>query len=146
MNKSLNNRGFAITGILYTIFVLFSLVLVSILAGLSSKKTFQEKSIESLEKGYIFDEIASDEITSTDSLKSGKYHFLFTITKDGVNEEIDCYSYLSSFSLSETDRDIEYTTYTCNKLKKLSNITVDFVGYYPFNYDSQNNSVGSEVS
>lgn len=138
MNKSLNNRGFAITGILYTIFVLFSLVLVSILAGLSSKKTFQEKSIESLEEGYI-----SDEITSTDSLKSGKYHFRFKITKDGVVEEIDCYSYLSSFS-GITYEDIEYTTYTCNKLKKLSNIT--FVGYYPFNYDSQNNSVGSEVS
>ena len=48
----LNNKGFAITGILYTLFILFLLILISILGGLSARRLMLEKSIEALETSY----------------------------------------------------------------------------------------------
>ena len=48
----LNNKGFAITGILYTVFIMFLLVLTSTLAGLQSRKTMLERSIMSLENSF----------------------------------------------------------------------------------------------
>ena len=54
--KNLDNKGFAITGILYTLMVLFLLVLLSVLNGLSSRKTMLEKSTEVLEESYLGDD------------------------------------------------------------------------------------------
>ena len=48
----LNNKGFAITGILYTVFIMFLLVLTSTLAGLQARKTMLERSIMSLENSF----------------------------------------------------------------------------------------------
>ncbi len=50
--KKLNNKGFAITGILYTLLVIFLLVLVFSLQILRSNKNMREKSTENLEKIY----------------------------------------------------------------------------------------------
>ena len=38
----MNNKGFAITGILYTIFILFIMILLSILSGLNTRKNILE--------------------------------------------------------------------------------------------------------
>ena len=42
----LDNKGFAITGILYTVFVLFLMIMLSILKGLNIKRTSLEKVVE----------------------------------------------------------------------------------------------------
>ena len=44
----LNNKGFAITGILYTVFVLFLLILLSVLGGLNIKRQLLERNMESI--------------------------------------------------------------------------------------------------
>ena len=44
----LNNKGFAITGILYTVFVLFLLILLSVLSGLNIKRKTLEKNIKNI--------------------------------------------------------------------------------------------------
>ncbi len=44
----LGNKGFAITGILYTIFILFLMILLSVLGGLNTKRQLLEKNIEDI--------------------------------------------------------------------------------------------------
>lgn len=46
----LNNKGFAITGILYTVFILFLMILLSVLGGLNAKRKLLEKNIENLKE------------------------------------------------------------------------------------------------
>ena len=48
----MNNKGFAITGILYTLFILFTMILLSVLATMSAKRTSLEKTIIGLENSY----------------------------------------------------------------------------------------------
>lgn len=56
----MNNKGFAITGILYTLFILFLLILVSVLAGLHSKKNMLEKMTNIVEKSFQGSTLQSD--------------------------------------------------------------------------------------
>ena len=48
----MNNKGFAITGILYTLFILFIMILFSILSSLSYKKGILEKTVLGIEDDY----------------------------------------------------------------------------------------------
>ena len=57
--KKIGNDGFAITGILYTLFALFLMVLFSVLAGLSSRKNMLEKTTSALNESYVGKEIAT---------------------------------------------------------------------------------------
>ena len=57
----LNNKGFAITGILYTVFILFLLIITSVLAGLQLKRTMLERSIILLEDSYIGENLYESE-------------------------------------------------------------------------------------
>lgn len=71
----LGNEGFAITGILYTIFVLFLMILLSVLGGLNIKRKLLEKNIdetkESLEEKC---QTLTENITLPYTTKySGKY-------------------------------------------------------------------------
>lgn len=80
MNIRLGNDGFAITGILYTLFFLFLMILFSVLAGLSTRKSMLEKSTEILEKSFLGKKI--DKVEENDayfksdfSMVNGKYVF-----------------------------------------------------------------------
>ena len=57
----LNNKGFAITGVLYTVFILFLLIITSVLAGLQLKRTMLERSILLLEDSYIGENLYESE-------------------------------------------------------------------------------------
>ena len=88
----MNNKGFAITGILYTIFILFIMVLLSILAGLNTRKDLLEKSIMSFEDDYkasVENEIDDISGYTDTALVTGKYVFHFNL---GSN--IKCTKYL----------------------------------------------------
>lgn len=104
----MNNKGFAITGILYTLLILFTMILLSVLATMSVKKTTLEKTIIGLEDSYklkdlgeIKTETSSDKVLALDGtvllnnripLISGKYEF---ILKTGTSiETVKCVTYL----------------------------------------------------
>ena len=84
MPMKLNNKGFAITGILYTVFILFLLITVAVLAGLQSRKTMLEKSTMKLEESYEGKEQNSDLIDAFNKGENsiapvtGKYEFYIT--------------------------------------------------------------------
>lgn len=91
----MNNKGFAITGILYTLFVLFLLVLVSVLTGLSARKNSLERSTQGLEESFSGSiEHSSEYITLANQAHiapvDGKYQFKLN---DGELEHT-CYAYL----------------------------------------------------
>ncbi len=50
----MNNKGFAITGILYTLFILFVLTLFAILSGLNTRDKLMKKSIESYDDEFLY--------------------------------------------------------------------------------------------
>ena len=83
----MNNKGFAITGILYTIFILFIMVLLSILAGLSSRRSLLEKSMMSLEDDYKITDANMNNITGTRAPFTGKYIY----KRNKCKEKIDFY-------------------------------------------------------
>ena len=111
----LDNKGFAITGILYTLFILFLLILVSVLGGLSTKKNMLEQSITVLEDGYLGVDVGSevDGIlleNLTVAPVDGRYKFL---SNDGT-EEKECYSYLKKGTYLTSDT-ITYIPNDCNQ-------------------------------
>ena len=77
----MNNKGFAITGILYTIFILFIMTLLAILSGLNTRTKILKKSIEEFEKdnNYTITEATNEQIASMNTTKEaafdGKYIF-----------------------------------------------------------------------
>ena len=103
----MNNKGFAITGILYTLFVLFMMILLSILSTISYKKGILEKTVLGLEDDFNLTEVTNlnttyqiDGLTSEKTATvNGKYVFkLYTEIKyDDSNIETapnECYIYL----------------------------------------------------
>lgn len=106
----LNNKGFAITGILYTLFILFIMILLSILSGLNTRKNIMEKSVETLANDYKWGG-QTLETSSSSAPKTGKYKYIAT---DGTEKE--CYTYLKSGASLDTSN-IIFTTKECNDAK-----------------------------
>ena len=80
--KKLDNKGFAITGILYTLFILFILLMFSILNGLQTKKQMLERSTVKLEESFKLKDVTNDNnigiekaLTEGKALTTGKYSF-----------------------------------------------------------------------
>ena len=87
--KRLNNKGFAITGILYTLFILFILLMFSILNGLQSKKQMLENSTVKLEESFKSKDVTNDSnIGITKALEEGKAlttgKYLFEINTNNI--------------------------------------------------------------
>lgn len=116
----MNNRGFAITGILYTIFVLFLSILLSVLATISFKKGILEKTVSGLEDSFALEKVSSisntyevKADTSNIALLDGKYVFKTKANVkdiDGINfieVEKTCSVYLKKGDviLKEIDKD-----------------------------------------
>ena len=101
----MNNKGFAITGILYTLFILFIMILFSILSSLSYKKGILEKTVLGIEDDYeteIFSGNINDTyiITTNSGIETavskinGKFEFTPTATSTVISEnKTKCYVY-----------------------------------------------------
>lgn len=96
----MNNKGFAIIGILYTILILFLMIMLSVLAGLNTRKNFMEKSISSFQDDYLGDEISQSYVLSANTYKktpvTGKYVF--------SNDSSKCYAYLKAGTSFESQQ------------------------------------------
>ncbi len=110
----MNNKGFAITGILYTLLILFLTVMVSVLAGLRSKKNMLEQSIIPLEDSFKGTELSTTQVQQAKNNKvapvDGKYEFLVTFLD---NDNRTCYAYLTKNT--KIDDNIIFTRKECNE-------------------------------
>ena len=112
----LNNKGFAITGILYTVFILFLLITVAVLAGLQSRKTMLEKSTMKLEESYEGIEQNNVFIDNFNTKKSN-------IAPAPVTGKYEFYITNNFFKEVETPQNFEYTG-------KVQTFTTKKPGYY----------------
>ena len=121
----MNNKGFAITGILYTLFIMFLLILASVLGGLSSRRNILQKSLLSLEESFSGIELSSEEISNANTSQiapvDGKYEFKITLV---TGEELNnCVSYLKKGA--ELDyNNITFVPKDCNDYE-ISNVLIE---------------------
>lgn len=72
----MNNKGFAITGILYTVFILFIMTMFAILAGLNTRLKLMQKSVMSFEDDYACNIVENQAAYNIGyALDDGKYIF-----------------------------------------------------------------------
>jgi hypothetical protein len=87
----MNNKGFAITGIIYTLFVIFLMTLLSILAMSSSFQKLLINSNSSLEKSFEGKEIQGTNFETIKNEEKALYKGKYVFKKEGNN----CITYLS---------------------------------------------------
>lgn len=94
--ERLGNRGFAITGILYTLFILFLLILLSVLGSVRSRKNMLEKSTELVEESYQGIKVDAAQVSlireQKKALVKGKYVFELQFSD---SSKVWCYAYLN---------------------------------------------------
>lgn len=97
--RKLDNKGFAITGILYTLLILFLMILLSVLTGLSTRKTMLERSTESIESSYAgningsYSNVQNARISKKTPV-TGKYIFE-VFPDDNLDDKNTCVAYLN---------------------------------------------------
>lgn len=91
----MNNKGFAIIGILYTILILFLMIMLSVLAGLNTRKNFMEKSISSFQDDYL-GEINPSYVSSANSSKTAPVTGKYVFSNNSSDNSLECYAYLKA--------------------------------------------------
>ena len=151
----MNNKGFAITGIIYTLFVIFLLVLLSVLSNLNSFKRLITSSIESFEDSFEGEkvELQEEEISNINNAINGgegfivtykgKYIFKLkipneeTLANDSDYNEILCSSYLNKGNEIEliNVHNVVFHSKDCNKRKDNAK-EMNLVEIYSFEGDN----------
>lgn len=106
----MNNKGFAITGIIYTLFILFLMILLTVLAGLSSYQRLMVNSTRSLENSFEGEEIIndpSDEYVDLDTIKNDKKAYYLGKYIFKLDNGLECLAYLN--------KDTEFSGYITAK-------------------------------
>lgn len=115
----MNNKGFAITGIIYTLFVLFLMILLSVLSGLTSYQRLMINSTKTLEPSFEGTKITniSDVVDNNGVTKySGKYVF--------KNGNTMCTAYLETGTKLQ-NATISFVEGTCSFSVSKDNINKD---------------------
>lgn len=140
----MNNKGFAITGIIYTLFILFLMILLTVLTGLSSYQRLMINSTRSLENSYKGEEIVDDPSTNNDKFdnikNNGKADYLGKYVFK-LDNGIECSAYLKKDTdFSGYDNKIaknfsqniaELSPYDCNDY----NVNMNLIKVYSFEGD-----------
>ena len=119
----MNDKGFAITGIIYTLFIIFLMVLLSVLSGLKSYQRLMSNSISGLENSFEGiklegTEYANNAIEEDGTINySGKYVFksgsniCTTYLNKGININSTIYFIEGncSFTISKDSLNLENT-------------------------------------
>ena len=122
----LNNKGFAISAVLYSVLILFMLILVSYLTILSVTKKFNTKTLSSI------NEVMKEEVIEINKVLNDKEYYLTTIRGNYLIElgNRNCYIYLSkNMILVNKDNGlyinnelINSNNYICNNMSDSNNI------------------------
>lgn len=144
----MNNKGFAITGIIYTLFILFLMILLAILSISSSYQRMIIKSVESLEPSFEGKKVGNitDSYYEYDNFGiirikanyTGKYIYKVDENYDSVINDADnllCTVFLTK----ETDitddltglRSLSFSPYICENYK-INNEMFELVTVYNF--------------
>ncbi len=92
----MNNKGFAIIGILYTILILFLMIMLSVLAGLNTRKNFMEKSISSFQDDYLGSNVNDGYVSSANSSKTAPVTGKYVFSNNSSDNSSECYAYLKA--------------------------------------------------
>lgn len=92
----MNNKGFAIIGILYTILILFLMIMLSVLAGLNTRKNFMEKSISSFQDDYLGSNVVEGYVSSANSSKTAPVTGKYVFSNNSSDNSLECYAYLKA--------------------------------------------------
>ena len=107
----MNNKGFAITGIIYTLCILFLIILLTTISGLNLLQKLKVNSVQNFEEMFIGKKMEAKEILNSNEFRvapvTGKY--IFQVTKDDEVIINECVAYL----------------------KKDTNIMEDFPTFFP---------------
>ena len=95
----MNNKGFAIIGILYTILILFLMIMLSVLAGLNTRKNFMEKSISSFQDDYLGSNVDGGYVSSANSSKTAPVTGKYVFSNNSSDNSLECYAYLKAGTL-----------------------------------------------
>lgn len=100
----MNNRGFAITSILYTLFILFLMILLSVLGGLRTRKDMLESSTSVLEESFLGSNVKQNDYINYVKQEGkapvdGKYVFEL----DDNSQKVMCSTYLHKNDVISND-------------------------------------------
>lgn len=130
--RRLNNKGFAITGILYTTFIVFVMCLLSLLAGLRSKRMISEKYLSIIENNYhgqlFYPTFENINTTYQVAPVTGRYEFKFkrdnNILKiNGV--DLVCTSYINKGVAISNLKSLTYIPDSCNNYLSSYDVVLD---------------------
>lgn len=113
----MNNKGFAITGIIYTLFVLFLMILLSVLSGLSASQRMIISSVENLDKdlsGTKIEDTTEINQINDDGITTYFGKYIFTIT---TNSSVKCSAYLEK-NVDFKNADITFSPKDCDDYVK----------------------------
>lgn len=124
----MNNKGFAITGIIYTLFILFLMILLSVLSGLSTFQRLMINSTETLESSFNGKRISLTELETIKNSGIAPYYgkYIFTVTGPS-NELFECSTYLTK-GTNLTSETITLSPTDCNDYS----ISMDLIEIYSF--------------
>lgn len=131
----MNNKGFAITGILYTIFILFIMTLLAILSGLNTRLKLMEKSVMSFQDDYsqknnlVTTSNDNDISFRTNALYTGKY--IFKVINSEQNNDKFCILYIRrGANIKDNSNFINNDNFDCREY--LNNGKLSLVALYKF--------------
>ena len=139
----LNNKGFAISVVLYSVLILFMLILVSYLTILSGMKKFNAKTLSSI------NEVMKEEVIEIDKILNDKEYYLTTIRGNYLIElgNKNCYIYLSKNVVLVNKDNVLYinnelinsNNYICNNMSDSNNIdnSIKIVSVYGKMYNDK---------
>lgn len=126
----MNNKGFAITGIIYTLFVLFLMILLSVLSGLSSFQKLVINSTSSLETSFEGKEISTNKLNEIKANGIAPYMGKYIFKKPGTT--LECSSYLDK----GTVLDLEIITLFPNECATYASDSFELIKVYSFEEES----------
>lgn len=125
----LNNKGFAISAILYALLILFTLTLISLITGLNSRNRILEKSIETVERKYNWSCKYKDDPTAQNisEIRTTQYRGKYIFSVDGeisYDSSNECSTYLEKSIDIRDPKELIFTNPECNNKENLELIAV----------------------
>lgn len=122
----MNNKGFAIIGILYTILILFLMIMLSVLAGLNTRKNFMEKSISSFQDDYLGSNVVEGYVSSANMYKKAPVTGKYVFSNNSSDNSLECYAYLKAGD------NFNSKTLLCGNKKQIWDDSFSVINIYEF--------------